>query len=152
MANQENKGKIVKDFQSKIAFVKSEAAVKKDNALKNLMSSYDSIKDKSDDMIPYLIDLLKIGEGNEAVTRLRKKLTSGIDKMGPELKEIIFEEALNFLNCNLDFTLDQNVPLYVKVKTVDLFRTLKIDPSTGGGKQLYEKNTYSPRYSPILNG
>tara|TARA_R110001583_G_scaffold113162_1_gene263556 strand:+ start:3987 stop:5843 length:1857 start_codon:yes stop_codon:yes gene_type:complete len=149
MANQENKGKIVKDFQSKIAFVKSEAAVKKDNALKNLMSSYDSIKDKSDDMIPYLIDLLKIGEGNEAVTRLRKKLTSGIDKMGPELKEIIFEEALNFLNCNLDFTLDQNVPLYVKVKTVDLFRTLKIDPSTGGGKQLYEKTPIAPGIAPF---
>ena len=140
MANQEDKGKIVKDFQSKIAFVKAEAAAKKDNALKNLMSSYDSIKDKSDDMIPYLIDLLKIGEGNEAITRVRKKLTAGIGKMGPELKEIIFEEVLNFLNCNLDFTLTANEPLYVKVKSVDLFRTLKVEPDSGGGKQIYEKD------------
>lgn len=149
MANQEDKGKIVKDFQSKIAFVKAEASAKKDNALQNLMSSYDSIKDKSDDMIPYLIDLLKIGEGNEAITRVRKKMTAGIDKMGPELKEIIFEEVLNFLNCNLDFTIDQSVPLYVKVKSVDLFRTLKVDPESSGGKQIYEKNPITTGVYPF---
>ena len=48
------------------------------------MDSYDNIKDKSNNLIPYLLDLIQIGGGKDAVKRVRKKITTGIGKMNPE--------------------------------------------------------------------
>ena len=98
--NQEAKSSIVTRFQNLSTFKKiKEGKEKKQQQIRSIMDSYDNIKDKSNNLIPYLLDLIQIGGGKDAVKRVRKKITTGIGKMNPEVKEIIFEELLNFLNC-----------------------------------------------------
>jgi hypothetical protein len=148
--NQEAKSSIVTRFQNLSTFKKiKEGKEKKQQQIRSIMDSYDNIKDKSNNLIPYLLDLIQIGGGKDAVKRVRKKITNGIGKMNPEIKEIIFEELLNFLNCNLDFELPaadgpalgfaNANDIVLDIRGVDIMELLKIVPGGVPGKFLYEK-------------
>ena len=146
--NQEAKSSIVTRFQNLSTFKKiKEGKEKKQQQIRSIMDSYDNIKDKSNNLIPYLLDLIQIGGGKDAVKRVRKKITTGIGKMNPEVKEIIFEELLNFLNCNLDFEIPaadgptlafaNANDIVLDIRGVDIMELLKITPSDTPGKFLY---------------
>ena len=152
--NQEAKSSIVTRFQNLSTFKKiKEGKEKKQQQIRSIMDSYDNIKDKSNNLIPYLMDLIQVGGGKDAVKRVRKKITTGIGKMNPEIKEIIFEELLNFLNCNLDFEIpaadgpvlgNPNAnDIVLDIRGVDIMELLKVSPSDTPGKFLYEKESMS---------
>lgn len=125
----------------------------KESKLGTLMSSLDSVsanvEEGENDMITYFMDLLKNLGGDESVKKLRKKITSDIGgKISDESKEIIFEELIQFINCNLDFVIpssnsntgvDANA-MTIPVKSLDPFRILQNAPTTNVGKATYEKN------------
>ena len=51
------------------------------------------------------LDLIKTLGGNEAITSLREKLGKETDSIADECKEIVFEELVKFVNCNINFTI-----------------------------------------------
>ena len=55
--------------------------------------------------------------------------------------EILVEEMLSTLGCSENQTFDAyiNVPIYIEVKSVDLFKILKKDPTDPIVKFSYEK-------------
>ena len=54
--------------------IKAKQSLAKETALKNVMGSIDSINEKSNNLIEYFLDLIKVGGGNESITRIRKNL------------------------------------------------------------------------------
>ena len=138
--------------------IKAKKSLAKENALKNVMGSIDSINEKSNNLIEYFLDLIKVGGGNESITRIRKKVVNKLGKFEPEVKEIVFDELVQFLNCDLNFvipsangnnnnicsanggvlTTDLNM-LKIPVKSIDPFNMLKNSPLSNVGKATYEK-------------
>ena len=45
--------------------IKAKQSLAKENALKNVMGSIDSINEKSNNLIEYFLDLIKVGGGND---------------------------------------------------------------------------------------
>jgi|15BtaG_2_1085339.scaffolds.fasta_scaffold00679_6 hypothetical protein len=129
----------------------------KDTKLDSLMSSLDSAETNAEEgegnMLQYFMDLLQNLGGNESVKKVRKKIGSEIGgKIGEECKEIIFEELIQFINCNLDFVIpsadstvgnvvvtDANM-MTIPVRSVDPFKLLQNAPTTKVGKATYEKD------------
>tara|TARA_R110001583_G_scaffold39728_2_gene127152 strand:+ start:11609 stop:13585 length:1977 start_codon:yes stop_codon:yes gene_type:complete len=138
--------------------IKAKKDLARETALKNVMGSIDSINEKSNNLIEYFLDLIKVGGGNESITRIRKNLVKKLGKYEPEVKEIVFEEMVQFLNCDLNFvipsangtnngncvvnggvsTVDANL-LKIPVKSIDPFGLLKNSPLSNVGKATYEK-------------
>jgi hypothetical protein len=119
--------------------------------LGTLMNSVDSTDSDNSNMLDYFLDLLQITGGPDVVKKLRSKTAKLTEPLADECREIIFEELIQFLNCNLDFvipsadglvngnpTTDSNMMTF-KVKSLDPFKMLKTDPSSKVGKAMYEK-------------
>tara|TARA_B100002019_G_C21273295_1_gene603681 strand:+ start:2215 stop:4128 length:1914 start_codon:yes stop_codon:yes gene_type:complete len=120
------------------------------NNIDSLMNSMESTQEEGANMLTYFLDLIKTLGGNEAITSLREKLGKETNSIGDECKEIVFEELVKFINCNINFTIpsaDSSVPtggvdansITIPVKSVDPFRLLKNSPSSNVGKATYEK-------------
>ena len=86
--------------------------------------------------------------GDESVKKVRKKISNEIGgKVSEECKEIIFEELIQFINCNLDFVIPSadgsggvDNSMTIPVKSLDPFKMLQNAPTTNVGKSTYEKN------------
>ncbi len=113
----------------------------------SLMNSMESVQEEGSNMLTYFLDLIKTLGGNEAITSLREKLGKETNSIGDECKEIVFEELVKFINCNVNFAIpsadstggvDVNA-MTIPVKSVDPFRLLKNSPSSSVGKATYEK-------------
>mgnify|MGYP003146068655 FL=1 len=124
----------------------------KEGKLNSLMSSLDSVsanvEEGEGNMIQYFMDLLQNLGGNESVKKVRKKISNEIGgKVSEECKEIIFEELIQFINCNLDFVIPSadgsggiDNSMTIPVKSLDPFKMLQNAPTTMVGKSTYEKN------------
>ncbi len=122
-------------------------SLKESEGINSLMNSMDSVEEKGANMLNYFLDLIKTLGGNEAITSLRKKLGQGTNGLADECKEIVFEELVKFINCNINFTIpsadtngtqDFNA-MTIPVKSIDPFRLLKNSPTSNVGKATYEK-------------
>ena len=131
-------------------------SLKKENDLSTLMGSFDSTQADDNNMLDYFLDLLQITGGPDVITKLRKKTAKLSEPIAAECKEIIFEELIQFINCNLDFVIpsadgvggvDTNM-MQIKVKSIDPFKMLKTSPSTNVGNALYEKLPPTPQQLP----
>ena len=124
----------------------------KEGKLNSLMSSLDSVsanvEEGEGNMIQYFMDLLQNLGGDESVKKVRKKISNEIGgKVSEECKEIIFEELIQFINCNLDFVIPSadgsggiDNSMTIPVKSLDPFKMLQNAPTTMVGKSTYEKN------------
>jgi len=128
-------------------------SLEQDDKLGSLFSSLDSVsanvEEGENNMIQYFMDLLQNLGGDDAVKKLRSKIVKEITgKIAEECKEILFEELIQFINCNLDFVIpsadsssgtDANA-MVIPVKSIDPFKLLKNSPTSRVGKSTYEKN------------
>tara|TARA_R110002051_G_scaffold323438_3_gene417050 strand:- start:3768 stop:5672 length:1905 start_codon:yes stop_codon:yes gene_type:complete len=122
-------------------------SLKEKNNTDSLMNSMDSVQEEGGNMLTYFLDLIKTLGGNEAITSLREKLGKETGALGDECKEIVFEELVKFINCNINFVIpsanhnnvtDVNA-MVIPIKSVDPFSLLKNSPSSNVGKATYEK-------------
>jgi len=123
-----------------------------DAKLSTLMSSLDSVsanvEEDEGNMLQYFTDLLKNLGGDESVNKLRKKIVKDLSgKISEECKEILFEELIQFINCNLDFVIPSadglggvDNSMVIPVKSMDPFKILQNSPTTKIGKATYEKS------------
>lgn len=70
---------------------------------------------------------------------LKKVFAKTISNCKPKISEILTKEAIDAIGCGQDQTYQSNQILYIKVRSVDLFNMLKLNPNTDENKILYEK-------------
>jgi len=95
------------------------------------------------------MDLIQMVGGKEAITRVKKKvITKVTTEFRTEVKDMLFEEFLSFTNCDLGFVIpssDQSATgdglndIKFKVKAIDPFGLLLVEPNTKVGSAMYEK-------------
>lgn len=97
-----------------------------------------------------LLDINNItsGRGGGTVSYVKKTLLETIQNVEPRLKEILAEEAIKAVGCDLQQTYTPQ-DVYVKVKSTDLIGVLKYDPQSSEGKVLYEKNPVNIQNTPF---
>lgn len=107
---------------------------------KDLTSGADSVKSKSGNIVPLLLDLLKQLIGSNLKGTFDDLLLK-TDKIETKVKKGIVSTVMKNTSKKKDFNLQsiQNPILETKVKNIDIEGTLKIDPDTDVGKFYYGK-------------
>jgi hypothetical protein len=102
------------------------------------------IKQQVQGQFEQLIGLLlsNKGSGTSTVTFLIKKFIRTIKVLKSKLLEIIIEEFIRALGCDLEETYLAG-QYYVKVSSIDLFKILSVDPTSKIGKMFFEPKPYS---------
>lgn len=97
-----------------------------------------------------LLDINNItsGRGGGTVTYVKKTLLETIQNVEPRLKEILSDEAIKAVGCDLQQTYTPQ-DVYIKVKSTDLIGVLKYDPQSSEGRVLYEKNPVNIQNTPF---
>lgn len=109
---------------------KSLDSAKIDEAIKNKLSS-------SFEQLIQLIAMTK-GASSSSTEFLRAKFTKVVAKIQPVLMQILTQEMVSALGCSNESTYSGNADIYIKVSSIDLFKSLIIDPTTSSGKAYYE--------------
>lgn len=96
-----------------------------------------------------LLDINNItgGRNSSTVQYAKKTLIQVVRNIEPRLKEIIAEEAIKAVGCDLQQTYTPQ-DLYVKVKSTDIVNILKLDPNEEGSI-FYEKNPINIQDNPF---
>ncbi len=87
------------------------------------------------------------GSGTSTVSFLIQKFIRTIKKLKSKLLDIIIEEFVKALGCDLEQTFIAG-DYYIKVSSIDLFKMFQIDPDTKIGKMFYESSGYVPYNVP----
>lgn len=97
-----------------------------------------------------LLDINNItsGRGGGTVTYVKRTLLETIQNVEPRLKEILADEAVKAVGCDLQQTYTPQ-DVYIKVKSTDLIGILKYDPQSSEGRVLYEKNSVNIQDTPF---
>lgn len=97
-----------------------------------------------------LLDINNItsGRGGGTVTYVKRTLLETIQNVEPRLKEILADEAIKAVGCDLQQTYTPQ-DVYIKVKSTDLIGVLKYDPQSSEGRVLYEKNPVNIQNTPF---
>jgi len=108
--------------------------------LNKSISSFESVKSKNGNLIPFMLDLLKELAGEE-VKESFNKILERTDSIEAEMKEEIIKEVLKTTNNN-SFTLSNSTEpiLKTKIENIDLSGNLKINPNEELGKYYYGKD------------
>jgi len=108
----------------------SEAKKNKNRSQRNQKTQIDELVD---------ISTASNSKPRNTIEYLKKVFARTISNCKPKLFEILTKEAVNAIGCGQDQTYQSNQILYIKVRSVDLFNMLKLNPSTDENKILYEK-------------
>ena len=89
------------------------------------------------------------GKGNNSVRFVKNTFMKVLKTIEPIIKELLLEEAINAVGCDLDQTYDSR-DIYIKLSALDLSGLLKLDPAEDPGTLLYEKkpiDVQGPKFS-----
>lgn len=115
-----------------------------ENYLKTQLSEWSEKKqDFQDDVVTAfkeLVNLSKLlnGSGADTSSYLKKIFIKSLKELSPQLKTILIDTIKKTLGCSSDQILPPNVPLYVKLQSIDFFNYLTVSAETKVGKLIYE--------------
>jgi hypothetical protein len=114
----------------------------------DLSEQQTKIKKQVSSQFDQMLDLVlsNRGSGTSTSDYLIKIFLVAIKELKNNLKNIIIEEIINSLGCDLEQTFDAQ-KIYIKVSSIDIIKILKSDPD-GEGKILYEFDSFSPTETP----
>ncbi len=117
-----------------------------DNAKEDVKRFQKKIKSQFDQ----LLDITKItgGENSQTISYAKKTLLQAVRNVEPKLKQIILDESIKAVGCDLQQTYTPQT-LYVKVKSTDILNILKLDPEDSKGAIFYEKNPINIQDNPF---
>jgi hypothetical protein len=117
-----------------------------DNAKEDVKRFQKQIKSQFDQ----LLDITKItgGENSQTISYAKKTLLQAVRNVEPKLKQIILDESIKAVGCDLQQTYTNQI-LYVKVKSTDILNILKLDPEDSKGAIFYEKNPINIQDNPF---
>ncbi len=120
----------VNQFQKKASDIQQSLdSAKIDEAIKNKLSS----------SFEQMIEMIAMTKGASISTSefLRAKFLKAIQKIKPVLMDILTQEMISALGCSNESTYSPE-DIYIKVSSIDLFKSLIINPDTSSGKAYYE--------------
>jgi hypothetical protein len=154
-------------LQSSKTFLESKGSIK--NALKKTenqsspsfnSSSYkldtaaleQQIKKKVMSQFDELLGLLMANRGSGESTNnfIIKKFVRIIKILQKEIAQILLEEFIKALGCDLEQTYDAGT-YYFKLSSIDLFKLTQVDPEDSTGKILYEQREFQASSIPRSN-
>lgn len=123
--------------------------------LPNTTNLFPSINNKKD-IVPYLLDILKVVVGTDALQQLAGKIfTNFITKVEPDLKTGLKKQS-NQSNSGDNLPTWFNDGIVVPVKNIDIYGKLKTDPNSEQGSLLYNNITNNfdsvARQAILING
>ena len=156
--SQNSKKKIFSKIQNLGNIGKAIDSMDEQKKMQASMASFGSVDTKDNNMLDYFMDLIQLVGGKDAVTRVKKKVINKVTtEFRTEVKDMLFEEYLGFTNCDLGFVIpssgkvaigDGGNDIRFKVKSIDPFGLLKVEPNTKVGSAMYEKEDISSGTMP----
>jgi hypothetical protein len=150
----DNKSKIFTQIETNRAI--SQIIANKEKTIKgisNIIQQFSSIKDKSKNIIPFLLDMLKSLDGYQKIEEVFDKILLELGNIENKIKEIIFFEIKQNFVCNWTGV---GLPQFmtqgwsIKVSSLDLTELLKINPNTQLGEFYYDNNFNKFLYEQVL--
>lgn len=89
------------------------------------------------------------GSDSSSLRYLKNTFIKVLRRIRPEIEKILLEEVINTLGCDQQQTYTGEQELYIKVSSVDLSKSLLLDPATKAGKFYYEKDKVSIQTRPF---
>lgn len=137
--------KLGDSFESKKSAVTSQ--------LNDAKKQVENFKKEAKNQFSQLLDVNKLLGGGLNDTSsgryIKKILIKTINKIRPEIDEIVVQEIANLLGCDAQQQFTGGQVLYIKVKSVDLAGSLKLDPNEGAGKFFYERRPVTIQTKPF---
>lgn len=90
-------------------------------------------------------------DNSSSMGYLKKKMIQAIKKIEPDVGKIMFDESLRAIGCSHEQAFPNIVnpaPIFINVKSIDLFDLLKLDPSDVVGEARFEKQNPGPGVKP----
>lgn len=143
------------DKRNVFTTIGSYSSLIEDNKKPKRSDSFSSVNNK-DDVIPFLLDVLKTVAGTEVLKELIGGMfTKLIDDAEPQLKTALKKQ---FIQSNADQNINGTVFLTdginVPVKDIDVYGKYKVNPASDGGNLIYGSSTSfdSKAYNAIVSG
>lgn len=149
--------KTYNDLRSQYDSVTKRAGNSFEEKKENVSQSIDQVKGevkrfqkKVKTQFEQLLDINNItsGRGGGTVNYVKRAFIETIQNIEPKLKEILSEEAVKAVGCDLQQTYTPQ-DVYIKVKSTDLLGILKYDPQGSEGRVFYEKSPIVIQNSPF---
>jgi hypothetical protein len=149
--------KTYNDLKSQYDSVTKRAGNSFEEKKENVTQSIDQVRSdtkrfqkKIKNQFEQLLDINNItsGRGGGTVSYVKRALIETIQNIEPKLKEILSEEAVKAVGCDLQQTYTPQ-DVYIKVKSTDLLGVLKYDPQGDEGKVFYEKSPIIVQNTPF---
>lgn len=105
--------------------------------LKNTKSQFDHLLDVNNTL------------GSNSLKYLKKKFIQTLKVIEPKIVEILFDEIKKAIGCDQQPSYTPEVPVYIKLSSIDLSGLLTLDPDSDAGKLLYEKISVTYQSSPF---
>jgi hypothetical protein len=123
---------------------KKQDAVKQINDFKkNAKNKVNEIKSQVKNQLEELLDLYKqilpSGGGNNGLSTIGKLFLEACENTKNRMLEILVEEIVSTLGCSEEQNFQADIPIYIKVSQIDLFKILKEGPEGEFAKFYYEK-------------
>jgi ElaB/YqjD/DUF883 family membrane-anchored ribosome-binding protein len=152
------------DLKTKYDDISKRAGDNLEELKSKVTESIDSVKDSIDNVkeqverykkeiknqFEELLDINKItsGQGSNSAKYIKKMMITALKNIQPKLSEILIQESLTAVGCDQQQVFNSQV-IFIKVKSIDIINSLKIDPNTKIGKLIYEKEQITVQTNPF---
>jgi len=145
------------DLKTKYDDITKRAGDNLEELKSNVTESIDSIKAQAErykreikNQFEELLDINKItsGQGSNSAKYIKKMMLTALKNIQPKISEILIQESLTAVGCDQQQVFNSQV-IYIKVKSIDIINSLKIDPTTKIGKLIYEKEQVAIQTNPF---
>lgn len=120
------------------------------DSIENVKEQVERYKKEIKNQFEELLDINKItsGQGSNSTKYIKKMLITTLKNIQPKISEILIQESLTAVGCDQQQVYNSQV-IYVKLKSIDIIQSLKIDPNTKVGKLIYEKEQVAIQTNPF---
>ena len=145
------------DLKTKYDDISKRAGDNLEELKSKVSESIDSVKAQAEkykreikNQFEELLDINKItsGQGSNSAKYIKKMMLTALKNIQPKISEILIRESLTAVGCDQQQVFNSQV-IYIKVKSIDIINSLKIDPGTKVGKLIYEKEQIAVQTNPF---
>jgi ElaB/YqjD/DUF883 family membrane-anchored ribosome-binding protein len=139
-------GDNLEELKSKV----SESVDSVKDSIDNVKGQVERYKKEIKNQFEELLDINKItsGQGSNSAKYIKKMMITALKNIQPKLSEILIQESLTAVGCEQQQVFNSQV-IFIKVKSIDIINSLKIDPNTKIGKLIYEKEQITVQTNPF---
>jgi hypothetical protein len=129
---------LIDDKKNVFTTIGAYTSLKQEKTLPDTTNSYPSVNNKKD-IVPFLLDVLKVVVGSEALKQLTGELfTNFIAGVEPQMKSSLTKQTVQYNAGDSLPTSFKTTGINVPVKDIDVYAKLKTDSASAHGSLLYD--------------